>query len=61
MQKWEYKVVRVETMTGRFLPKADPMIAERALNELGGLGWELVSTTFIWGGSVMCCLKRPSD
>ncbi|MEQ1932724.1 MAG: DUF4177 domain-containing protein [Fimbriimonadaceae bacterium] len=59
MQKWEYKVVRIETTSGGFLKRADPGIMERKLNELGGDGWELTTTTFIWGSTVLCSLKRP--
>lgn len=63
MTRWEYRVVKlgIGGFTG---PKVDTPKLERALDELGGDGWELVSTldTNIAQGSsdeLVLFLKRP--
>jgi hypothetical protein len=43
MQKWEYKVVRL-----------DSTVAELGLNQMGDEGWELI---MFWGGDYY--FKRP--
>lgn len=59
VNRWEYKVIRVQTISGNFILRPDPSIMERELNELGQQGWELVSTAFLLRGFVLCSLKRP--
>lgn len=63
MTRWEYRVVKLAI--GSFSgPKVDTPKLERALDELGGDRWELVSTldTNIAQGSsdeLVLFLKRP--
>lgn len=42
MDKWEYKSVKIET-TGFFGGKVDTDTFDRAANELGEEGWEMIS------------------
>lgn len=60
MQKWEYKVVPLET-AGK-LKKKSPDLSPERLNELGAEGWEAVGITLKRGDLVawpVVLLKRP--
>jgi hypothetical protein len=68
--KWQYRTVAFPIARGFFPFKAGGQVEQdeitRALNELGGEGWELVSAfdTNYEGGStntVVCILKRPAS
>jgi hypothetical protein len=52
---WSYKLERFDLMA-----KDGPTSVEAALNQLGHLGWELVSVQAIGEGSYVIC-KRPVD
>lgn len=67
MKNWEYKIVFSE-VKGFIKTKLDPAM-EVSMNELGGIGWELVSfapmsgnTTTAWGAATsnfVLVFKRP--
>lgn len=54
MQKWEYKIISVEKVF--YTNNADKEI-EKALNEMGKEGWELVG--YVSFKTYMLALKRP--
>lgn len=51
MKTFEYKTVLIGT-------NIDDLFIEKALNNFGAVGWELVSTQFIITGRLYCYLKR---
>jgi hypothetical protein len=60
MQKWEYKVVPLES-AGKLKKKSDDLDSER-LNALGQAGWEAVGISLKRGDLVawpVVLLKRP--
>ncbi len=57
--KWEYKSVRLRAIRVNFWNQThDPVELDKALNELGIEGWELVQVYFYWGGFAHCVFKR---
>jgi hypothetical protein len=63
MQTWEYKLIVGSDFKGEgFFGIPDREGLERALNELGRAGWEVVNMDFAAGTSLTACtalLKRP--
>lgn len=60
MRTWEYKTIQVKT--GFFGGLVDIDDFDSKLNELGQLGWELVtSTTPTQSGMILAIFKRPLD
>jgi len=41
--KWEYKTIKMATHTTFTAGKLDEAAFDKVLNDLGGLGWELVA------------------
>ena len=64
MQQWEYKCLRLASITG---PSPDPekstVLLEEELNALGEEGWELMDLRYQseWIGDLILFLKRPSS
>jgi hypothetical protein len=63
--KWEYKTLKIETTGFFFGGDLDEESLDATMNELGGLGWELVSafdtSSSMQGKSryVVAIFKRP--
>jgi hypothetical protein len=58
MTTWEYKTIQVKT--GFFGELGDIDDFDSKLNELGQLGWELVtSTSLTQSGRILAIFKRP--
>ena len=62
MDKWEYRIVPLES-AGGLKKKSDDLVPDR-LNELGSQGWEAVGLTLKRGDLVawpVVLLKRPVE
>ncbi|WP_255151863.1 DUF4177 domain-containing protein [Halorarius halobius] len=56
--RWEYETLRPP----RGSTKKEAVDPKEALNELGGDGWELVTTVeYVGGGTKYLVLKRPVE
>lgn len=56
MKKWEYKIINLNAkgVTNLVLSKED----ENKLNELGNIGWELITATPTVNGRNICCIFK---
>jgi hypothetical protein len=60
---WEYEVVKIP-VSGLFKPDVKASALDRALDQLGSVGWELVSALGVQTGNgatieIVLMLKRP--